>query len=100
RFFMYAEDIDLSHRIRKAGHKNLYYCGTTVLHFKGESTIKDQLYVSRFYNAMQQYVQKYKPHRTRLYTRMVRFGISLATLVSRIKHLFRFPTRRALSKKL
>lgn len=100
RFFMYAEDIDLSHRIRKSGYKNLYYAGTTILHFKGESTIKDQQYVGRFYNAMQQYVQKYRPDRTALYTGLLRLGISLATVVARIKHLFRFKPQKSSSKKL
>jgi N-acetylglucosaminyl-diphospho-decaprenol L-rhamnosyltransferase len=100
RFFMYAEDIDLSHRIRKVGYKNLYYSGTTILHFKGESTVKDQLYVSRFYNAMQQYVEKYKPDRTAFYTRVLRMAISLAAIASRIRHWFRIPSRQILAKKV
>ena len=59
RFFMYAEDIDLSKRIRDAGFEN-YYLGTcTVLHFKGESTRRDKLYIQRFYEAMTLYVQKH-----------------------------------------
>jgi len=59
RFFMYAEDIDLSKRIRDAGFEN-YYLGTcTILHFKGESTKRDSLYVQRFYEAMTLYVQKH-----------------------------------------
>jgi len=49
---MYGEDIDLSYRISQAGYQN-YYLGTTkVLHFKGESTTKDQEYLNRFFNAM------------------------------------------------
>lgn len=51
-YFMYGEDIDLSYRISQAGYQN-YYLGTTkVLHFKGESTTKDQEYLNRFFNAM------------------------------------------------
>ena len=59
RFFMYAEDIDLSKRIKDAGYEN-YYLGTqAILHFKGESTKKDLQYVKLFYLAMAQYVQKH-----------------------------------------
>lgn len=51
-YFMYGEDIDFSYRISKLGFQN-YYLGTTkVLHFKGESTTKDQVYLNRFFNAM------------------------------------------------
>ena len=41
QFFMYAEDIDLSFRIREAGYQNFYLSNTTIIHFKGESTRKD-----------------------------------------------------------
>jgi GT2 family glycosyltransferase len=52
-FFMYGEDIDLSYRIIKAGYKNYYFAGTTIIHYKGESTRKGSLnYVKVFYNAM------------------------------------------------
>ena len=39
-FFMYGEDIDLSYRLIKAGFKNYYFHETTIIHYKGESTIK------------------------------------------------------------
>ncbi len=59
RFFMYAEDIDLSHRIEKAGYVNYYFPGTTIVHFKGESTQKDIRYVRQFYKAMSQFRRKH-----------------------------------------
>lgn len=59
QFFMYAEDIDLSYRIKKAGFRNFYDAGTTIIHFKGESTLRDQRYVRHFYEAMILYVQKH-----------------------------------------
>jgi N-acetylglucosaminyl-diphospho-decaprenol L-rhamnosyltransferase len=59
RFFMYAEDIDLSFRIRNAGFRNFYFAGTTIIHFKGESTLKDLRYVRHFYEAMILYVRKH-----------------------------------------
>ena len=59
-FFMYGEDVDLSYRIQKAGYKNYYYAGTTIIHFKGESTRRGSLnYVKLFYNAMSIFVHKH-----------------------------------------
>ena len=60
QFFMYAEDIDLSYRIRKAGYKNYYLGDVIVIHFKGESTKKGSLhYVRIFYEAMRLFVKKH-----------------------------------------
>ncbi|MEP7257800.1 MAG: glycosyltransferase family 2 protein [Flavitalea sp.] len=59
RFFMYAEDIDLSYRISRAGYKNYYYPAIIILHYKGESTIRDAAYIKQFYKAMDQFVEKY-----------------------------------------
>ncbi|HEX9514470.1 MAG TPA: glycosyltransferase family 2 protein [Puia sp.] len=59
QFFMYAEDIDLSHRIEQAGYINYYLAEPTILHFKGESTQKDARYIKLFYKAMSQFRQKY-----------------------------------------
>jgi O-antigen biosynthesis protein len=59
-FFMYAEDVDLSYRIQKAGYKNYYFSGSSIIHFKGESTRKGGLnYVRLFYSAMSVFVGKH-----------------------------------------
>lgn len=59
-FFMYGEDIDLSYRITLAGYKNYYFSGTTIIHYKGESTKKRSAnYVKVFYNAMVLFARKH-----------------------------------------
>jgi len=66
-FFMYGEDIDLSYRITKAGFKNFYVGSNKVLHFKGESTIKDKFYLENFYGALSIFHKKHFPNRAGLY---------------------------------
>jgi O-antigen biosynthesis protein len=57
---MYGEDIDLSYRLQVGSWKNYYFAGTTIIHFKGESTKKGTLnYVRMFYKAMEVFVQKH-----------------------------------------
>ncbi|MCX7549296.1 glycosyltransferase family 2 protein [Xanthomarina sp. F2636L] len=62
-YFMYGEDIDLSYKVLKAGYQNYYNSETTVIHFKGESTLKDKTYAKRFNGAMQLFFLKhFKPN--------------------------------------
>ena len=77
RFFMYAEDIDLSFRIHQQGYKNFYLANTTIIHFKGQSTTKDQHYVKLFYRAMIQFVEKHYSSRSALYARLLKTAIAL-----------------------
>jgi GT2 family glycosyltransferase len=95
-FFMYGEDIDLSFRIKKSGYTNYYFSGTTIIHFKGESTIKGSLsYVRMFYQAMSIFVQKhYSNTPAKLSTSLMqtaiwfRAGISAIACLSQLKRLF------------
>ncbi|HTE28140.1 glycosyltransferase family 2 protein [Flavitalea sp.] len=81
RFFMYAEDIDLSYRIKLEGFANYYFAETTIVHFKGESTSKDKIYTSRFYTAMIRFVQKhFTGAAASLYIVMLRAMIKFKTL--------------------
>ncbi|GAA4282194.1 glycosyltransferase family 2 protein [Gaetbulibacter aestuarii] len=59
QYFMYGEDIDLSYCSLKHGFENYYFGKTTVLHFKGESTIKDAIYAMRFFGAMKIFYTKH-----------------------------------------
>ena len=58
-YFMYGEDIDLCYTFIKKGLRNWYYGKASILHHKGESTVKDKVYLDRFYGAMQIFVDKY-----------------------------------------
>lgn len=59
RYFMYGEDIDICYTLKNLGYKNYYYGKTSILHYKGESTIKNTIYLKRFYGAMHIFVNKY-----------------------------------------
>ncbi len=59
RYFMFGEDIDLSYSILLQGKNNYYYPEAQILHFKGESTIKDKTYIEHFFNASLQFQKKF-----------------------------------------
>ena len=57
--FMYSDDVDLSYVVAKAGKDNYYFHDTTIIHYKGESTIKDGTYMKRFQEAMNFFYNKH-----------------------------------------
>lgn len=57
--FMYSDDIDLSYMIKNLGRTNYYYHETNVIHYKGESTVRDGTYMKRFQEAMQFFYGKH-----------------------------------------
>ena len=57
--FMYSDDIDLSYRILQQGKSNYYFHETSVIHYKGESTVKDKMYMKRFQEAMHFFYKKH-----------------------------------------
>lgn len=58
-YFMYGEDIDLSFSLLKSKAQNYYLGQHSVLHYKGESTVKDKHYRNLFYGAMQIFYDKH-----------------------------------------
>jgi len=76
-YFMYGDDIDLSYKLLKANYDNYYFGETSIIHFKGESTLKNKTYAKRFYKAMQIF---YKKHfkKNIIFDALVWIGIDLA----------------------
>ncbi|WP_456442500.1 glycosyltransferase family 2 protein [Psychroserpens sp.] len=79
-YFMYGEDIDLSYKVEQAGYDNIYNGQATIIHYKGESTLKDQTYANRFYGAMQIFYDKHFKSNI-VFDTLVWFGIKLGPIV-------------------
>ncbi len=81
-YFMYGDDIDLSYKVLNAGYTNFYNGKTTIIHFKGESTLKDKIYAKRFYGAMQIFYRKH--FKTNFLTNtIIWLGIHFATFIKK-----------------
>lgn len=80
-YFMYGDDMDLSYRVLKAGYQNYYNPTTTIIHYKGESTLKDKVYAKRFNKAMQIFFKKhFKPNA--FYNALIWLGIKGIILIN------------------
>jgi len=95
-YFMYCEDVDLSYRIQRSGHKNIYFPEATLIHYKGESTRKATLsYVRIFNQALSLFVKKnYTKQQARLFGIFINVGIVLRAILSvfrRILKVLRMP---------
>jgi len=95
-FFMYGEDIDLSYRITKAGFKNYYFSGSTIIHYKGESTKKSSInYVFVFYRAMIIFARKhFAPKNANLFAFLINFAVYLragAAVFARLLRILALP---------
>ena len=82
--FMYSDDIDLSYMVLQKGKSNYYFHETTVIHYKGESTVKDGTYMKRFQEAMNFF---YKKHfqASFLFSFFMKLGIVFFSLVKRFQ---------------
>lgn len=83
-FFMYGEDVDLSYRVQAAGYKNYYFSGSSIIHFKGESTKRGSLnYVRMFYQAMSIFVQKhYSGSKAFIFSFLIQIAIAARAVFS------------------
>lgn len=84
RFFMYGEDLDLSHRIKKLGYKIVYYPLFIVLHLKYKSGLKrgkkktEETTKEYFYDAMQIFYEKHFSGKNgKLLNKLISFFINL-----------------------
>jgi len=79
-YFMYGEDIDFSYKVSQAGYQNIYDGEVVIIHYKGESTLKDKTYAKRFYGAMQIFYNKHFKSNI-VFDMLVWFGIKIAPLL-------------------
>jgi len=85
RFFMYAEDIDLSISIQHQGFLNYYLPSPVIIHFKGESTRKDWKYIQMFYKAMDQFLDKHQLSHTGFLQSFLKAGVNIKTRWEAVK---------------
>ncbi|KQS89389.1 glycosyltransferase family 2 protein [Chryseobacterium sp. Leaf394] len=85
RYFMYGEDVDLCYTLLQNGFKNYYYGKVSILHHKGESTIKDEVYLERFYGAMQIFIDKYYRVQKPMQYSFLKAGLKLRHKIEQIK---------------
>lgn len=86
RFFMYGEDIDLCYRVTEAGWEIHYVPETSIIHYKGESTKKNELAYNRVFNdAIYKFFDK---HYTSRYSRLFKFLIFWAIQIRVIISFF------------
>ncbi len=84
-YFMYGEDIDLCYTLLREGYKNYYYGEASILHHKGESTVKDEVYLNRFYGAMQIFIDKYYKQSKPMQYSFLKAGLKLRHHIEKIK---------------
>ena len=77
KYFMYGEDIDICFTLLRKKHKNWYYGKSSILHHKGESTVRDAQYLERFYGAMQIFIDKYYKNQKPVQHRFLAAGLKL-----------------------
>ena len=97
-FFMYGEDVDLSYRMQKTinpvtgkSYKNYYFSGSSIIHFKGESTKRGSMnYVRMFYTAMSIFVKKhYGGGRAGFFNFLIHLGIWVRAVMAGIGRFVR-----------
>ncbi|MDW9382682.1 glycosyltransferase family 2 protein [Chryseobacterium sp. JV558] len=84
-YFMYGEDIDLCYTFLRNGYKNFYYGKVSILHHKGESTIRNEVYLKRFYGAMQIFIDKYYKESKPVQYSFLKAGLKLRHQIEKIK---------------
>ena len=68
----------------KKGYINYYFGKATIIHFKGESTLKDKTYSKRFYGAMEIFYRKHFAN-SNVLSFLVKIGLKLAAMRNTVK---------------
>lgn len=91
RFFMYGEDIDLCYRLSQTGKVIDYVPSTSIIHYKGESTKKDNIdYIIIFNKALYQFFEKhYSYSYTLLFRMIIVSGIVIRGIIGYAKTLLK-----------
>ena len=84
-YFMYGEDIDLCYTLLQNNYKNYYYGKYSILHYKGESTVKDETYLKRFYGAMHIFLSKYYRKQNPVKYQILNLGLNLKFNIEKLK---------------
>ncbi len=82
--FMYSDDIDLSYMVTRNGFDNYYFHETSVIHYKGESTVKDGTYMKRFQEAMNFFYKKHFKVSV-FFSIFMKIGIVLFSLIKKFQ---------------
>ncbi|GGG55010.1 glycosyltransferase family 2 protein [Epilithonimonas arachidiradicis] len=85
QYFMYGEDIDLCYTILRRGYKNFYYGKYSILHYKGESTVRDRVYLDRFFGAMDIFIKKYYRKQKPFQYILMKLGLKLKYFIEKMK---------------
>ncbi|MFN3781667.1 MAG: glycosyltransferase family 2 protein, partial [Candidatus Kapaibacteriota bacterium] len=83
-FFMYGEDLDLCYRAKKLGMEVAYVPTTSIVHYKGQSTIRsiiDNKY--HFFKSMEIFSKKHFSN-SKWFTFVIKLGIFLRQLLSKL----------------
>jgi GT2 family glycosyltransferase len=81
-YFMYGEDLDICLRVSQMSWKIVYYNGTQIIHYKGESTRRSSINeVKHFYNAMEIFVSKHYSSSS-FFLLFLRLGIYIRLLLA------------------
>ena len=84
-YFMYGEDIDLCYTLIRKGYKNWYFGKSSVLHIKGESTVKDKKYLENFYGAMQIFIRKYYKKQNPVQHLFLKLGLKVRHFIAKLQ---------------
>lgn len=78
-FFLYGEDLDICYRVQQAGYHNHYFPGTSIIHFKGQSSRTRLLksYID-FYRAMLIFARKHPKFLDPVPLWLISFGVFFA----------------------